>query len=278
MTYMADVPKYYPHTAERKYRLRRKFCHRGIFWNQEVTAYIERRLKETWSPEQISCTPGPVRVPSFRTIYRWLYEGYIEGCNARDLRRKGASLGKKETRGKFNAGKSIRRRDRSVYSRREAGHWELDTVVSGRGKSKACFATFAERKTRFYIAVKIPNRTADVMEAAIVGTLGQFPHEMVRTLTCDRGNEFANWRSIEERLGCPMYFADPYCAWQKGSNENSNGLLREFYPKGRNLSRVSEKTLKKNLELLNSRPKKVLGFRSPKELFEAELSILKCCT
>ena len=85
--------------------------------------------------------------------------------------------------------------------------------------------------------------------------------------------------SIEERLGCKMHFADPYCAWQKGTNENSNGLLRKFYPKGRDLSRVSEKTLKKNLALMNARPRKVLGFKSPMELFESELhNLSKCCT
>ena len=152
-------------------------------------------------------------------------------------------------------------------------------MVGGIGKSKACFATFAERKTRYYMAVKMPNRTAKVMEDTIVRTLSAFPPEMIRTLTCDRGSEFANWRSIEERLGCQMYFADPYCAWQKGTNENSNGLLREFYPKGRDLSRVSEKILKKNLALLNARPRKVLGFRSPMELFESELlNLSKCCT
>ncbi|MEF2648092.1 MAG: IS30 family transposase [Oscillospiraceae bacterium] len=107
------------------------------------------------------------------------------------------------------------------------------------GKSKACFATLAERKTRFYIAVKMPDRSARTMENAIVSALAQFPPQLVKTITCDRGSEFANWRKIKRRLGCEVYFADPYCAWQKGTNENTNGLLRAFYPKGRNLSRVA---------------------------------------
>lgn len=126
-----------------------------------------------------------------------------------------------------------------MYSRAEAGHWEADTVVRGSGKSKACFLMLAERKTRFYIAVKMPDRKAKTMEDIIVKTFGEFPPKLVKTITCDRGAEFANWKSIEARLGCDMYFTDPYCAWQKGTNENSNSLLREFYPKGRNLSRVS---------------------------------------
>ena len=114
------------------------------------------------------------------------------------------------------------------------------------------------------------------MEDTLVAVLSQFPPELVKTITCDRGTEFANWANIEKRLHCDVYFADPYCAWQKGTNENSNGLIREFYPKGRNLSRVSPKTLKRNLALMNARPRKVLGFRSPQELWDFELA--ECCT
>ncbi len=144
------------------------------------------------------------------------------------LRRNGQSHGRKETRGKYNQGKSIRKRDKSVYSRLEAGHWEADTVVSGQCKSKACFATLTERKTRFYIAVKMPDRRAATMENAIVSALSAFPPQLVKSITCDRGTEFANRRRIEERLHCDVYFADPHCAWQKGANEDLNGLLREF--------------------------------------------------
>ena len=275
-THMYDIPTYYPHTAQKKYLLRRSYCHRGMFWNEEVTGYIEDKLKQTWSPEQIANTPCEIELPSVRTIYRWLYDKYLLNGNCKVLRRKGKSHGTKETRGKFNLGKSIRKREKSVYKRSEFGHWEADTVVSGRGKSKVCFATLAERKTRFYIAIKMPNRNADTMAKAVIDALSEFPSEAVKTITCDRGTEFAKWLDIENELNCDVYFADPYCAWQKGTNENLNGLLREFYPKGRNLSRVSPATLKKNLALINARPKKVLNFQKPVDLFELELK--KCCT
>ena len=238
-THMYDIPTYYPHTAQKKYLLRRSYCHRGMFRSQEVIEYI------------------------------------VNG-NLKVLRRKGKSHGSRETRGKYSKGKSIRKRDKSVYSRKEAGHWEADTVVSGQGKSRACFATLAERKTRFYIAVKMPDWRAETMENAIVAALSAFPSQLVKTITCDRGSEFANWRRIEERLHCEVYFADPYCAWQKGTNENLNGLLREFYPKGRNLSRVAPATLKRNLALINARPRKVLNFHSAQELWDFELN--SCCT
>lgn len=274
-THMYEVPAYYPHTAQKKSDLRNSYRHRGMFWNRELLKYIEEKLLATWSPEQIACSPSPFeKMPSARTIYRWLYEKYLLNGNLKVLRRKGKSHNSKEKRGKFNAGKSIRKRDKSVYSRKEAGHWEADTVVSGQGKSKACFATLAERKTRFYIAMKIPDRKADTMAAALVKMLSVFPSELVKTITCDRGAEFACWQTVEEKLNCDVYFADPYCAWQKGTNENSNGLLREFYPKGRNLSHVSPKTLLRNLALINARPRKVLNFHSAQELFDAELKKL----
>ena len=275
-THMYDIPTNYPHTAQKKYLLRRSYCHHGMFQSQATIEYINEKLKATWSPEQIACTPYGLKMPSWRTIYRWIYEKYLVNGNLKVLRRKGKSHGVKETRGKYNKGKSIRERDKSVYSCKEAGHWEADTVVSGQGKSKACFATLAERKTRFYIAVKMPDRRAETMENAIVSALAQFPPQLVKAITCDRGTEFANWRKIEQRLGCKVYFADPYCAWQKGTNENANGLLRAFYPKGRNLSRVAPATLKRNLAFINARPRKVLNFRSAQDLWDFELA--SCCT
>ena len=161
-------------------------------------------------------------------------------------------------------------------SYRHRGMFWKQTVVSGKGKSKACFATLAERKTRYYIAVKIPDRTGETMAKVVISALSKFPKGTVKTITCDRGSEFACWKEIEKELNCDMYFADPYCAWQKGTNENLNGLLREFYPKGKNLSKVSPTTLKKNLALINARPKKVLLFQTPHDLFEQNLSL--CCS
>lgn len=275
-TYVNDSQKYYPHIAQKEYHLRRSHCHRGMFHSQEIIDYINEKLKETWSPEQIACRPCKLKIPTWRTIYRWIYAKYLVNGDLKVLRRKGKNHGGKETRGKFNTGKPIRERDKSVYWRLEAGHWEADTVVSGRGKSKECFLSLAERKTRYYIVIKIKDRKAETVENAIVAALSVFPPELVKTLTCDRGSEFANWSRIEERLHCNMYFADPYCAWQKGTNENLNGLLREFYPKGMDLSKVSPSTLKQNLAFINARPRKVLNFHSPQELWNFELA--KCCT
>ena len=107
-TYMNVKPAYYPHTAQKKYLLRRSYCHRGMFQDPEKLEYIKERLLETWSPEQIANTPWEKELPSVRTIYRWIYEKYID-VNLKVLRRKGVSRGKKETRGKYNLGKTIRK-------------------------------------------------------------------------------------------------------------------------------------------------------------------------
>ena len=271
-TYMNCKPAYYPHTAQKKSNLRKSYCHRGVFWDKATLEYIDEKLRATWSPEQISRTPCEIRMPSFKTIYRWIYQGYLANGNAKVLRRKGKSMNGKETRGKLlNKGKSIRKRDKSVYKRKEFGHWEIDTVVSGLGKSKACFVTLAERKTRYYIAIKVENRTAQVVKNATIKALQGYPEGAVKTITTDNGSEFAKWQEIEDELKANVYFADPYCAWQKGTNENLNGLLREFYPKGRNLARVSAKTLAQNVAKINNRPKKVLNYKKPAELFEQKM-------
>ena len=101
------------------------------------------------------------------------------------------------------------------------------SVVSARGESKACFATFVELKTRFYVAIKMPDRSKNSMLEAIKQLTSNIPKEAFKTFTSDRGKEFSCWKKVEE-MGIDFYFADPYCSWQRGCNENSNGLLREF--------------------------------------------------
>lgn len=138
--------------------------------------------------------------------------------------------------------------------------------------------TLAERKSRMYIAIKVANRTAEIVSQAIIKALKDFPEDMVKTITFDRGKEFAGYEDIENALHCSTYFCDPYCAWQKGTNENTNGLLREFYPKGMDLSLVDEDELKHNLELMNNRPRKFLGYKTPNEVMNETDSHTSCCT
>ena len=138
--------------ADKKYKKRISQAHNIVQFPLEVVQIIEQRIKETWSPEQIAAYYKDDGFPCYKTIYKWINEGTIINGNKKLLRRKGKG-GWYETRGKFNKGKSIRKRDKRVYKRADYGHWELDTVVSGLGKSKACFITLVERKSRFYKAI-----------------------------------------------------------------------------------------------------------------------------
>ena len=261
--------------AERFHRERASKAHNIARFPLEVIQIIEWRIRETWSPEQIAAFYKGQGSPCYKTIYKWIGEGMIVNGNKSLLRRKGKG-GWYETRGKQNKGKSIRKRDKRIYKRADYGHWELDTVVSGLGKSKACFITLVERKSRFYKAIKSPNRHADVVARLIIDYLKHFPSELVKTITTDNGKEFAEWKAIEKELNCEVYFCDTFCAWQKGSNENSNGLLREFFPKGYNLSRYTQVYIDKKVSLINNRPRKCNNWISPSRLMSEAIS--ECCT
>jgi len=147
-------------------------------------------------------------------------------------------------------------------------------MVSGRGESKAYFATFVERKSRLYMAIKTPNRTANSMEFAITQLFNSLPFGAFLMGTTDRGKKFACYEKINDNLGITLYFADAYCPWQRGSKENSNGLLREFYPKKTDLALVRQEELSKHLFLINSRPRKCLGWKSPIQVFLHEVAHL----
>lgn len=259
--YLAEV-------AHKKYEKRKQQCGRKIKASPQIVKKVQDHLHKRWSPEQIAfgLFKGAL---SFKTIYRWIYAKIVdfpETC----LHHKGERR-KQETRGRFNIGTSISKRPKEVRSRKTFGHWELDTVVSSRGKSKGCFATFAERKTRFYVAIKIPNRTKDSMSQAIQQICNFLPKEALQSFTVDRGKEFACYPFVEKTLDIPVYFADPYSSWQRGTNENSNGLLREFFPKKTNLAEVQDESLIESLELINHRPRKCLDWNSTHEAFMNEV-------
>lgn len=263
--------RYYPNKAQDLYESRRNKCHRKTITDTNVLNYIEEKINLYWSPEQIANrNVEGISIPSTSTIYRMIHRKQIKKIAMEHLRRKGHFKRPAETRGKFNdGGRTIKKRPKEVYQRKELGHWEADTVESGRidhkRKSKYCFATLAERKSRYYIALLLPDRKEEHVTSAIIEALKNFPDDLVKTITFDRGKEFAGYKKIEEELNCDTYFCDPYCAWQKGTNENTNGLLREFYPKGMDLSKVDRDELVYHLTIMNDRPRKCLQYKTPKE-------------
>ena len=246
--------------------------HRKSNISKDIIDYLTTKINEHWPPEQISNRSTNViyEMPSTSTIYRLIHSKKLPKTSMENLRRKGKFKRPAEKRGKFNdKGRTIKKRPKEIYKRQELGHWEADTVESGRfdhkRKSGYCFVTLAERKSRYYIAILVENRKSENVTPAIINALKDFPKELVKTITFDRGKEFSEFEKIEKELGCKTYFCDPYCAWQKGTNENSNGLLREFYPKGMDLSEVNINDLNDNLSLMNNRPRKCIQYKTPKE-------------
>lgn len=258
--------------ADKDNRIKSKNKGRKIKLNTKLKQHIENKLGETWSPEQIVGRDLEGTI-SFKSIYNWIYKGLLE-VSLEVLRRKGRSRKAKDNRGKFNVGTPISKRPIHVKKRTEFGHWELDTIVSSRGKSKGCMATFAEMKTRMYVAIKMKDRSQESMFEAIKQLTRSLPKDAFKSFTSDRGKEFACYSNVEENLRIDFYFADPYSAWQRGTNENSNGLLREFYPKKTDLSLVKDEDLIDSLRKINARPRKCLAFNTAFEEFLYEINNL----
>ena len=268
--------EYLAKTAQTAYQECRNASKPKGRFTAELAGELEEKLQQTWSPEQIAESRRASGKPfvCFKTIYRWLYDRRLKRGDVSVLRHKGKRRKPVETRGRFLVGKTIAQRPKAIRKRESFGHWELDTVVSSRGKSRACAATFIERKTRMFLAVKMPDRTAHSMEIAFGVAAGQFVQSAFKTATVDRGKEFACYTELELFHGIDVYFADPYSSWQRGSNENANGLLREFFPKGHDFAEITDKELHQAIHLINHRPRKCLGWKSAYESFMEELSHL----
>lgn len=255
--------------AQARYQSNKSNCGAKLKLTPELKEAVQEKLGETWSPEQIVGRLYQGKL-SFKSIYRWIYNGLLEMPLA-VLRQKGKRQKPRETRDRFNIGTPISKRPKEVRKRETFGHWELDTVVSGRGQAKGCVATFIERKTRWYTGILIPDRSSNSMETAVKLLHQQLPQGAIQTATTDRGKEFSCYNVLERELNIQIYFADAYSSWQRGSNENGNGLLREFFPKKTNFDHVTPDEMNQALQLINNRPRKCLGWKTAHEAFEEEL-------
>ncbi|MEK4228523.1 IS30 family transposase [Solibacillus sp. FSL H8-0538] len=246
--------------AQARYQANKLNCGAKSKLTTKLKEAVQEKLGETWSPEQIVGRLYRGKL-SFKTIYRWIYQGLLE-VPLTVLRQKGKRQKPRETRGRFNIGTPISKRPKEVRKRETFGHWELDTVVSGRGQAKGCVATFIERKTRWYKGILIADRSAKSMESAAKLLHQQLPKGAIQTATTDRGKEFSCYNVLEKELNIQVYFADAYSSWQRGSNENGNGLLREFFPKKTNFDNVAPDEMKQALDLINKRPRKCLNWKT----------------
>jgi IS30 family transposase len=242
---------------------------------------VARKLRLNWSPEQIAGwlkrahpQEGSYRV-SHETIYRSLFVqargvlkkelvGYLR--SKRTIRRSKHATAKGGGRGQIKDMISIRERPASVEDRAVPGHWEGDLLA---GSKNSYIATLVERHTRYVMLVKVANNNTQTVVSALIKQARKLPTELYKSLTWDCGKELTDHRRFSLATDIDVYFCDPRSPWQRGSNENTNGLLRQYFPKGTDLSVYSQAHLNKVARQLNERPRKTLGFETPAERFNA---------
>jgi IS30 family transposase len=262
--------RYEPYGAHTRAFARRSHARRGHRVTWAMWRRIIRGLRRRWSPEQIAGRgryDGNLRI-SYTTIYRRLAEDaavggpwseYLRGARKQRRRRRGTP------RRSGHLGPPISLRPATVERRTRLGHYEIDTLL-GQG-SRACVLSLVERKSGYTVLGALANHTAAAFTARAIGLIRRQPRP-VRTITADNGVELTEWRKIEERTGAALYFANPYHAWERGTNENTNGLIREFLPKRTNLARLTQRDCNRIARQLNQRPRKRLGFRTPEECYD----------
>ena len=249
--------------------------------HRSLAKVVATKLQQQWSPQQIAgwlkrtYPESEQKRVSHETIYRSLYiqargvlKKELQAClrTQRTIRRsKQASL-KRQGLGKITNAVSIRERPASVEDRAVPGHWEGDLLG---GTHNSYIATLVERKSRYVMLAKIEQKDADTVAAALIKHAQRLPTELYKSLTWDRGTEMANHRHFTLATDIAVYFCDPKSPWQRGSNENTNRLLRQYFPKGTDLSRYTQAQLNKVARQLNERPRKTLDYTTPAEKFQA---------
>ena len=292
------VGKYIADVSHRKAleRIARRGNKSKLDKNEDLKEYVINKMKLGWSPEQIS-----IRLPvdyekdknmraSHEAIYQYVYAQIHRGGNGtvkkgcEDLRKYLIRRHKRRTKKGFRKAQrierkeslpSIKNRPKIVEKRSRIGDWEDDLVISK--KSKDCVKSVNERKSGIVLFKKTKNSTAKVCDKALFNKLKIIPSKYLNTLTRDNGSENKDYENVEKELNIKVYYAHPYHSWERGSNENCNGLLRRFFPKGTDWSKITDDEIAKAEYLINTRPRKRLRGQTPAEVFFKETSVALFC-
>ena len=263
---------YRPQLAEWYARGRRSRAQRNQRFSARDWERIQTLLREDWSPEQVA---GRLRLErelaiSHETIYRYIWADRRQGGQLyRHLRgackQRRKRYGRYDSRGRLAGKRPITTRPAVVEARTEVGHWEADTIL-GAGQAGPCVLSMVERKTGYLLLGKLRQRTsAEVTRRAT--PLLQAQAQPVRTITVDNGTEFHSYAAIEQATAAEFYFATPHHAWERGTNENTNGLLRQYFPKRQSMAHLTQHDCNRIAAKLNRRPRKRLGYRTPEECY-----------
>lgn len=268
---------YFSNHADASARSRRRdACQSPKTGNAELMAEVESRIRNDHSPEQIA---GRLRREhpkdsswhiSHETIYQHVYKMSRQGSDLAGHLRQGHKKRRKRLSGKDRRGVipnrvSIDDRPAIVEKKSRRGDWEGDTVEGG-GK-KGYVGTFVDRGTKFLVAFPLKHKTAEDLAEKATVAFSRLPPGVVKTITVDNGKEFARHEDLAAAVGAPVYFAHAYHSWERGLNEHTNGLLRQYLPKKMPLDTIHPRHLAKIVDRINTRPRKSLGYRTPKEAF-----------
>jgi IS30 family transposase len=262
---------YRPFVASHRTRARRSRSRRNQRFTREDFRLVDSLLRQRWSPEQISGRlrrEGKLSI-SHETIYIHVWSDKERGgrlyeslrCATKKRRKRHNSY---DSRGRLAGKRHISERPAWIEKRRSVGHWEVDTVVGGGAKD--CVATLVERKTGYALIGKLADRSMMGMSRRLRMLMRRAP-EQFKTITSDNGTEFHDYAAVEKVTGVTFYFATPYHSWERGSNENFNGLLRQYLPKRASQAGITQRHCDAMARALNTRPRKRLGYRTPEECF-----------
>jgi transposase, IS30 family len=264
-SYRSPLADWYARGRRSRSRRNRRFS--ASDWER-----IQALVREDWSPEQIA---GRLRLDqelaiSHETIYRYLWKDKHEGGTlyrhlrgARKQRRK--RYGRYDSRGRLAGKRPISARPQRVETRRELGHWEADTML-GASQAGPCVLSLVERKTGYLLLGQLCQRTSAAVNHRAQQLITAQPHP-VRTITVDNGTEFHAYARLERATATRFYFATPHHAWERGTNENTNGLVRQYLPKRQSMAYLTQHECNRIAAKLNRRPRKRLGYRTPEECY-----------
>lgn len=260
---------YRPSKAQERTNGRRSRSRRNQHFTEADFALVEQCLLRLWSPEQIAgrLQFGPFLRISHETIYRHIWRDHRLGGDLHLLLRGARKRRRKryaayDSRGRLAGKRMIGERPAVIQARTEFGHWEIDTVM-GTG-SKDCIMTLVERKTGWLLIGKLRDRTTAVLTDRAIDLIRQHTGA-IETITADNGTEFHDYKRIEARTGVIFYFANPHHSWERGTNENTNGLIRQYLPKGTSMANLTQHQCTEIAHQINTRPRKRLDYKTPLE-------------
>ncbi|MBX9929143.1 MAG: IS30 family transposase [Gemmatimonadaceae bacterium] len=265
---------YFPLKAQSYTNQRRRMARRGTQFSREEWAFVEDLLRLDWSPEQVEgwCARFDLLAISHETIYRHIWADKKRGGTlfthlriiTKNLRKR---YGTYDSRGRLAGKRHISTRPAGATNRSRVGHWEGDTVM-GSTQDTACIVTLVERKSGFLAIGQLSSKQASEVNARMRQLIDAQPRP-VRTLTLDNGTEFHSYKQLERVVDTRCYFATPHHSWERGSNENANGLIRQYLKKRVSMKHVTQGDCQRIADKLNRRPRKRLGFRTPEEVYAA---------